>query len=61
MKIVTAQPEDPLEVEGVNNRAQLARLERAHQARIAEALMAEGVALLSAIQDVYLSKDITIA
>ena len=48
-------------MEGVNNRAQLARLERAHQARIAEALMAEGVALLSAIQDVYLSKDITIA
>lgn len=46
VKIVTAQPEDPLEVEGVNNRAQLARLERAHQARIAEALMAEGVALL---------------
>ncbi|MBF8223615.1 bifunctional UDP-N-acetylglucosamine diphosphorylase/glucosamine-1-phosphate N-acetyltransferase GlmU [Halomonas sp. 328] len=46
VKIVTAQPEDPLEVEGVNNRAQLARLERAHQARIAETLMAEGVALL---------------
>ncbi|GEK47193.1 bifunctional UDP-N-acetylglucosamine diphosphorylase/glucosamine-1-phosphate N-acetyltransferase GlmU [Bisbaumannia pacifica] len=46
VKIVTAQPEDPLEVEGVNNRAQLARLERAHQARIAEALMTEGVALL---------------
>ncbi|WP_355660603.1 bifunctional UDP-N-acetylglucosamine diphosphorylase/glucosamine-1-phosphate N-acetyltransferase GlmU [Halomonas salifodinae] len=46
VKIVTAQPEDPLEVEGVNNRAQLARLERAHQSRIAETLMAEGVALL---------------
>lgn len=46
VKIVTAQPEEALEVEGVNNRAQLARLERAHQARIAEALMTEGVALL---------------
>ncbi|WP_300271615.1 bifunctional UDP-N-acetylglucosamine diphosphorylase/glucosamine-1-phosphate N-acetyltransferase GlmU [Halomonas sp.] len=43
--IVTAQPQDPLEVEGVNNRAQMARLERAHQRAIAETLMAEGVAL----------------
>ncbi len=45
VKIVTAQPEDPLEVEGVNNRAQLARLERAYQTRIAESLMTAGVAL----------------
>ncbi|WP_431024719.1 bifunctional UDP-N-acetylglucosamine diphosphorylase/glucosamine-1-phosphate N-acetyltransferase GlmU [Halomonas sp. H5] len=45
VKIVTAQPEDPLEVEGVNNRAQLARLERAYQIRIAESLMTAGVAL----------------
>ncbi|KAA0010706.1 UDP-N-acetylglucosamine diphosphorylase/glucosamine-1-phosphate N-acetyltransferase [Billgrantia pellis] len=44
--IATAQPADPLEVEGVNNRQQMARLERAYQARIAEALMREGVALL---------------
>ncbi|UYG07735.1 bifunctional UDP-N-acetylglucosamine diphosphorylase/glucosamine-1-phosphate N-acetyltransferase GlmU [Halomonas sp. M4R1S46] len=46
VKIATAQPARPLEVEGVNNRAQMARLERAHQADIAEALMAQGVALL---------------
>ncbi|MGE4532463.1 bifunctional UDP-N-acetylglucosamine diphosphorylase/glucosamine-1-phosphate N-acetyltransferase GlmU [Halomonas sp.] len=45
VEIVTAQPHDPLEVEGVNNRAQMARLERAHQRAIAETLMAEGVAL----------------
>ncbi|WP_104203112.1 bifunctional UDP-N-acetylglucosamine diphosphorylase/glucosamine-1-phosphate N-acetyltransferase GlmU [Billgrantia saliphila] len=44
--IATAQPADPLEVEGINNRQQMARLERAYQARIAEALMREGVALL---------------
>lgn len=44
--IATAQPAAPLEVEGVNNRAQMARLERAHQAAIAERLMAQGVALL---------------
>ncbi|MCA1768892.1 MAG: bifunctional UDP-N-acetylglucosamine diphosphorylase/glucosamine-1-phosphate N-acetyltransferase GlmU [Halomonas sp.] len=46
VEIVTAQPADPLEVEGVNNRAQMARLERAHQLAIAEELMADGVALL---------------
>ncbi|MDN3522840.1 bifunctional UDP-N-acetylglucosamine diphosphorylase/glucosamine-1-phosphate N-acetyltransferase GlmU [Halomonas ramblicola] len=45
VSIVTAQPADPLEVEGVNNRAQMARLERAHQRGIAERLMTEGVAL----------------
>ncbi|WP_168015272.1 bifunctional UDP-N-acetylglucosamine diphosphorylase/glucosamine-1-phosphate N-acetyltransferase GlmU [Halomonas salinarum] len=43
--IVTAQPAEPVEVEGVNNRLQLARLERAYQQRVAERLMAEGVAL----------------
>ncbi|MDR5866521.1 bifunctional UDP-N-acetylglucosamine diphosphorylase/glucosamine-1-phosphate N-acetyltransferase GlmU [Halomonas koreensis] len=45
VRVATAQPARPLEVEGVNNRAQMARLERAHQHDIAEALMAEGVAL----------------
>ncbi|MCE9662106.1 bifunctional UDP-N-acetylglucosamine diphosphorylase/glucosamine-1-phosphate N-acetyltransferase GlmU [Halomonas sp. M5N1S17] len=44
--IATAQPDNPLEVEGVNNRLQMSRLERAHQARIAEQLMLQGVALL---------------
>ena len=43
--IATAQPVEPLEVEGVNNRLQLARLERAYQGRIAEELMLQGVAL----------------
>src|SRR5690554_881439 len=44
--IATAQPAEPQEVEGVNNRLQMARLERAHQARIADELMVQGVALL---------------
>lgn len=37
--------DDPLEVSGVNNRVQLAQLERAWQRRSAEALMREGVTL----------------
>ncbi|MDW7745323.1 bifunctional UDP-N-acetylglucosamine diphosphorylase/glucosamine-1-phosphate N-acetyltransferase GlmU [Halomonas sp.] len=45
VSIATAQPARPLEVEGVNNRAQMARLERAHQHDIAERLMEQGVAL----------------
>ncbi|PMR74731.1 UDP-N-acetylglucosamine diphosphorylase/glucosamine-1-phosphate N-acetyltransferase [Billgrantia endophytica] len=44
--IATAHPSHALEVEGINDRVQMARLERAHQARIAEQLMARGVALL---------------
>ncbi|WP_163577993.1 bifunctional UDP-N-acetylglucosamine diphosphorylase/glucosamine-1-phosphate N-acetyltransferase GlmU [Halomonas faecis] len=43
--IATARPSDALEVEGVNDRLQMARLERAHQARLAEGLMRDGVAL----------------
>jgi len=45
LTIATAQPATPVEVEGVNNRAQLARLERAYQLGQAEALMTAGVAL----------------
>ncbi|WP_280547246.1 bifunctional UDP-N-acetylglucosamine diphosphorylase/glucosamine-1-phosphate N-acetyltransferase GlmU [Halomonas sp. 11-S5] len=45
VSIATAQPARPLEVEGVNNRAQMARLERTHQHDIAERLMEQGVAL----------------
>lgn len=41
----TAQPANAVEVEGVNNRAQMARLERAYQHQLAEKLMAQGVAL----------------
>lgn len=37
--------EDPLSVEGVNDRMQLARLERAYQRRQANALMQQGVAM----------------
>lgn len=36
VKVSTAQPATTIEVEGVNNRAQMARLERAYQARVAE-------------------------
>ena len=40
--ITTAQPQSAIEVEGANNRIQLAQLERAYQARAAEKLMLEG-------------------
>jgi len=45
VSVTTAQPATPVEVEGVNNRAQMARLERAYQAQLAEQLMEQGVAL----------------
>ncbi|MFI0473129.1 bifunctional UDP-N-acetylglucosamine diphosphorylase/glucosamine-1-phosphate N-acetyltransferase GlmU [Halomonas sp. HMF6819] len=44
-RVCTAQPQSALEVEGINNRAQMARLERAYQSQLAEALMEQGVAL----------------
>jgi len=43
--ITTAQPESVIEVEGANNRVQLAQLERAYQAREAEKLMLAGANL----------------
>ncbi|WP_394390485.1 bifunctional UDP-N-acetylglucosamine diphosphorylase/glucosamine-1-phosphate N-acetyltransferase GlmU [Shewanella woodyi] len=43
--ITTAQPDSAIEVEGANNRVQLAQLERAYQARAAEKLMLEGANL----------------
>lgn len=43
--ITTVQPENAMEVEGVNDRVQLARLERAFQRSQAEALLAQGVML----------------
>lgn len=43
--IATAQPAMPVEVEGVNDRLQLARLERAYQLAEAQRLLREGVAL----------------
>lgn len=43
--IDTAQPQSAIEVEGANNRVQLAQLERAYQAREAEKLMLVGANL----------------
>jgi bifunctional UDP-N-acetylglucosamine pyrophosphorylase/glucosamine-1-phosphate N-acetyltransferase len=43
--IQVSQPASPDEAEGVNNRRQLAALERAYQARLADALMTAGVTL----------------
>ncbi|WP_299796725.1 bifunctional UDP-N-acetylglucosamine diphosphorylase/glucosamine-1-phosphate N-acetyltransferase GlmU [uncultured Shewanella sp.] len=45
VSITTAQPESAMEVEGANNRVQLAQLERAYQARAAQKLMLEGANL----------------
>jgi len=45
LTITAIHPEDPWEVDGVNSRVQLARLERLHQAGIAEILMNAGVTL----------------
>ncbi|MDR1888597.1 MAG: bifunctional UDP-N-acetylglucosamine diphosphorylase/glucosamine-1-phosphate N-acetyltransferase GlmU [Zoogloeaceae bacterium] len=41
----TAHPAAPWEVEGVNNKAQLARLERVYQLQLAERLLTQGVRL----------------
>jgi len=43
--IQVCQPASPVESEGINNRQQLAALERAHQARVAAQLMDDGVTL----------------
>lgn len=43
--IQVCQPSSPIEAEGVNDRAQLAALERAHQRMIAEQMMLDGVTL----------------
>lgn len=43
--IATAHPDSEIEVEGANNRVQLAALERAYQLRKAEALMIAGASL----------------
>lgn len=44
--IHASQPSSAIEVEGINNRAQLASIERAYQAEQAIALMMQGVSLL---------------
>ncbi|GGE63357.1 bifunctional protein GlmU [Streptosporangium jomthongense] len=45
MRVNVAQPGNPFEVQGVNNRLQLAELERWYQAREADRLMTEGATL----------------
>jgi len=45
MTVNVAQPGDPFEVQGVNNRLQLAELERWYQSREADRLMTEGATL----------------
>jgi bifunctional UDP-N-acetylglucosamine pyrophosphorylase/glucosamine-1-phosphate N-acetyltransferase len=44
--IHASQPSRAIEVEGINNRVQLASIERAYQAEQAEAIMLQGVSLL---------------
>ncbi|QDE33092.1 bifunctional UDP-N-acetylglucosamine diphosphorylase/glucosamine-1-phosphate N-acetyltransferase GlmU [Shewanella polaris] len=45
VEITTSQPQSAIEVEGANNRVQLAQLERAYQARAAEKMMLDGANL----------------
>ena len=45
MPVVTAQPDDVWETDGVNSKLQLAALERVHQSNVARLLMAAGVTL----------------
>jgi bifunctional UDP-N-acetylglucosamine pyrophosphorylase / glucosamine-1-phosphate N-acetyltransferase len=45
LAVVAQHPQSPQEVQGVNNRLQLAELERHHQKTIAEQLMTNGVTL----------------
>jgi bifunctional UDP-N-acetylglucosamine pyrophosphorylase / glucosamine-1-phosphate N-acetyltransferase len=42
-EIITAQPDNSYEVEGVNDRIQLAKLERIHQRELIEKVMADGI------------------
>jgi bifunctional UDP-N-acetylglucosamine pyrophosphorylase/glucosamine-1-phosphate N-acetyltransferase len=44
-RVITSQPEDTSEVEGVNDRIQLAKLERIKQQQLAEAIMLKGVSI----------------
>ncbi|WOC79850.1 bifunctional UDP-N-acetylglucosamine diphosphorylase/glucosamine-1-phosphate N-acetyltransferase GlmU [Stutzerimonas frequens] len=45
LRVATEQPQDALEVQGANDRIQLAELERHYQLRAARRLMAQGVTL----------------
>lgn len=46
VEVVTAEPESVQEVAGINDRIQLAELERYHQRRLADSLMRGGVTLM---------------
>lgn len=63
--IITLQPEQPCEIQGVNDRVQLAELERIHQQQQAERLMRQGVTLADPARfdlrgDVVIGKDVFI-
>lgn len=65
IEIVTSHPSAAWEVEGVNNRLQLATLERIHQRNIADELMTAGVSIadparLDVRGDVEISSDVLI-
>jgi bifunctional UDP-N-acetylglucosamine pyrophosphorylase/glucosamine-1-phosphate N-acetyltransferase len=51
-QVKTTQPQNTYEVEGVNDRNQLAVLERIHQLDIAKAIMADGVTIADPARDV---------
>jgi len=44
-EVITTQPESSFEVEGVNDRKQLSRLERIYQRELADKLLTDGIAL----------------
>jgi bifunctional UDP-N-acetylglucosamine pyrophosphorylase/glucosamine-1-phosphate N-acetyltransferase len=63
--VATAQPNDPMEVQGANDRKQLAELERHYQLREARRLMALGVTLRDPSRfdvrgDITVGRDVTI-
>lgn len=65
INVATHQPSQPWEVDGVNDRTQLARLERIYQRNKAQQLMAEGVTVLDPARldvrgEVIASEDVTL-
>lgn len=65
VEVVTSHPATAEEVEGINSRSQLAKMERAYQRQQAEALMAQGVTIIDPARievrgEVEVGQDITI-
>lgn len=65
INVATHQPSQPWEVDGVNDRSQLARLERIYQRNMAQQLMAQGVTVLDPARldvrgEVHASEDVTL-